>query len=76
MLETKEQSLVAQRIVNGEIWKEVGILRMVLRKEILSDVKQSWRFVKAVNAENKDRQTAGEKHWEKWKRWNEMQSCK
>ena len=67
MLETntREPSSVAQRIIYEGISKEDDNLKMDLRKEILSDVKQSWRFAKAAEAENKERQTAGENRWKK-----------
>ena len=46
--------LVARRIVHKRISKEGVILKMDITKKMLPDTKQSWRFAKIAEAENKD----------------------
>lgn len=45
---------MAQRIVNDGVSKEVVVLRVDIRKKMLSGVKQSWRF-ETAEAEKKKR---------------------
>ena len=45
---------MAQRIVNDGVSKEVVVLKVDIRKKMLSGVKQSWRF-ETAEAEKKKR---------------------
>ena len=49
------------------ISQEDGILNVDLNKEILSSVKNSWRFTKIADDENRLCQTVGDKHVEEKK---------
>ena len=55
ILETnmKEASVVAQRIAYEGIAKERGLLKVNVTKEMLSIVKNSWRFAKIADDENR-----------------------
>ena len=52
-MDMKEQSSVTQRIVYEGVSKEGGILKVKITVKMLSDMKESSRFVKVGEAENK-----------------------
>ena len=70
VLETnmKENSLVAQRIVYGGVKKEGGVLQVNISKQMITDVKMAWRYARAAEEVNKEKQTAGDATRERRKR--------
>ena len=63
-----EQSLVAQRIVHEEIFKEGGVMKADINKMMMEDVKKAWRYAEADAEERRKSQTEGEKKRQQRKR--------
>ena len=52
---------MAQRIVNDRVSKEVVVLRVDIRKKMLSGVKQSWRLETAEAEKKKKKESVEER---------------
>ena len=64
----KEQSLVAQSIIYGCVMTEVGPIKADINSVMMKSVKQASRRYRLALAENKQKQTEGEKKREERKR--------
>ena len=64
----KENSVVAQKIVYEGIKKESGVLQVNVTKQMITDVKNAWRYAKAAEDANRENQTAGDARREQQKR--------
>ena len=59
---------MAQRIVYEGVKKEGGVLQVNISKQMITDVKMAWRYARAAEEVNKEKQTAGDATRERRKR--------